>query len=109
MRHTQTEAPVTEEILTATLVVQVLGWKVAPDRFIKSGRKWMPRWRFAPFSRLEDAFQLLDQAASQYRLEGTQEGFNAEVRVGERTGRASGEQKARTITLAVARGIGLEV
>jgi len=98
----------TNERLTALLVDRVLGWKVCPDRFIKSGRSWIPRWRFEPLLRLEDAFLLLDKAASSYLLSVDEEGvFTAEVRVGDRLGRASGEPKARTISLAISLALGI--
>src|ERR1035438_3450285 len=99
-----------DDRLTETLVAQVLGWKVAPGRFIKSGRAWTPSWKFAPLTNLEHAFKLLDNAASSYRVAKNAGGsFDAEVRLGVRTGKASGQAKARTITLALARALGLEL
>ena len=50
---------VTIEDLTSILAVQVMKWGVAPDRFILEGRRWLPRWRFRPTERIEDAFRLL--------------------------------------------------
>lgn len=91
------------------LARQVMGWKVAPDRFVKSNRGWIPRWRFRPLTELADAFLLLDQAAHQYTLRHDGRTFTAEVRTDTSRGIASGEQKPRTITLAVARALGLEV
>jgi len=81
-----------------------------PDRFIKSGRSWIPRWRFKPLVRLEDAFLLLDRAGGTYVLSVGSDGvFTAEVRVGERIGKASGEPQARVITIALAAPLGLEL
>ena len=92
-----------DDRLTEKLAANVFGWKLAPDRFIKSGRSWIPRWRFSPLERLEDAFGLLERVATSYRLEVCDGGvFTVEVRVGSKIGKASGEPKARTITLAVA-------
>jgi hypothetical protein len=72
-------------------------------------RRWIPRWRFAPLTSLEHAFELLDHAASAYTLTtNSRGGFEAEVHVGTRIGRASGEPKARVITLALALALGLE-
>jgi hypothetical protein len=100
---------ISEEALTDALAERVMGWKATPDRFIKSGRSWLPKWRFAPLSRLDDAFQLLDRSGSTYKLEcGDGDLFRVEVRSGGRVGKASGDPKARAITLAVARSIGLE-
>jgi hypothetical protein len=101
---------ISEQALTDALAERVMGWKATPDRFIKSGRNWLPKWRFAPLSRLDDAFQLLDRACSTYKLERRDgDPFRAEVRVGGRVGKASGDPRARTITLAIARSLGLEV
>lgn len=99
----------TQERLTTVLAVQLLGWKVGPDRFIKTGRSWIPKWRFRPFDRLEDAFSLLDRTGGDYTLAVNASGvFTAEVRIGGRVGRASGDPKARTITLAICRALDLE-
>jgi hypothetical protein len=98
-----------DDRLTERLVAQVLGWKVAPGRFIKSDRAWTPSWKFAPLKNLEHAFELLDNAASSYRVAKNAGGnFDVEVRLGARTGKASGQPKARTITIALARALGLE-
>ena len=99
----------TNERLTDELALRVMGWKPAPDRFIKSGRSWIPRWRFRPFAELADAFRLLDHAADHYTLTRNGSTFAAEVQIGSCRGKAVGEQKARTITVAVARALRLEV
>ena len=99
-----------DDRLTDELARRVMGWKVTPDRFVTQGRSWLPKWRFAPLRRLEDAFQLLDHAASEYLL-ATVDGhpFTVEVRVHGRNGKASGELKARAITLALAYALGVEI
>lgn len=98
-----------DDRLTERLATQVLGWKTAPGRLIKPGRAWTPSWRFAPLTNLDHAFDLLDHAASAYTLTMNSGGsFEAEVRVGGRIGKASGEPKARTITIALAHALGLE-
>jgi hypothetical protein len=103
-------AAITDEVLTGELASRVMGWKTAPDRFVKGGRSWIPRWRFQPLVDLTDALKLLDQATHRYSLTCSgPRGFTAEVQVGTRRGKASGKHKARTITLAVARALGLEV
>jgi hypothetical protein len=99
-----------DDRLTEKLAAMVLGWKTAPGRFIKPDRGWTPRWHFAPLTKIEDAFLLLDRIAKHYTLTTDEgEGFRAEVYVGVRVGRASGERGARTVTLALARALGLEV
>ena len=59
----------TSEHLTAVLAERVMGSTVRRDRFMIGSRGWMPRWRFQPLERIEDAFALLDQSSSQYRIE----------------------------------------
>ena len=97
-----------DERLKEDLASHVMGWKVCPDRFIKSGRTWIPKWRFQPLQRLDDAFLLLDKVGGTYVLSlGAAGVFTAEVRIGERIGKRSGELKARTITLAVSDALGI--
>jgi hypothetical protein len=98
------------EQLPAALAQRVLGWTVAPERFLTGRRGWIPRWHFQPLKRVEDAFKLLDAAATGFTLtlSGDQV-FTALVRVGSNTGSATGESKAATITVALARAIGLDV
>ena len=99
-----------DDRLTDQLAFRVMGWKSAPDRFVKSGRSWIPRCGDSgPFERLADAFQLLDRAAAnKYTLQRNGRTFTAEIRSDAGLATASGELKARTITLAVARALGLE-
>jgi hypothetical protein len=96
--------------VTAELASRVLGWKVAADRFIKPGRSWTPRSRFKPFTRLEDAFLLLEHARSTWILSiRADRVFTAKVRVYGRVGQATGEPKARTITRALCQALAIEV
>ena len=102
---------VEEARLTEELVRTVLGWRSAPGRFLKDGRAWMSKWRFAPFERLEDALQLLDIAADHYSLTNDRrgQGFTVEITIGPNTIKSSGKLKARTIAHALARALGVEV
>jgi hypothetical protein len=98
-----------EERLVERLAVQVMGWRKAPGRYLKAGRTWIPSWRFAPLTTLEDAFKLLAASDSTYTLRaGTESVFEAEVHVRGCVGKAFGEPKARTITLALVRALGLD-
>ncbi len=97
------------EHITDVLAERLMGWKVCPDRFIKAGRSWIPKWRFSPLTRLEHAFELLAHLDGTYTLSSSGGLFRAEVHVGGRTGEASGAVIAATITLAVAKALGLEV
>jgi hypothetical protein len=100
----------TSEHLTAVLAETVMGWSVGPDRFMMGRRSWQPRWRFQPLTRIGDAFQLLDMVVGTFRLSTGADGvFTAQVYVGNRVGSASGEPKATSITLAVARAIGIDI
>jgi hypothetical protein len=95
--------------ITEELACKAMGWKPAPDRFFKSGRSWIPRWRFRPFEEIGDAFQSLDAVASGYTLVSNEgESFRAEVRVKGRVGQACGDSRARAIATATWRALGLE-
>ena len=94
---------------TDQLATRVMGWRTAPDRFIKSNRSWIPRWRFQPFAELADAFQILDRAARHYTLSYDGRTFTADVQTDTGRGVCSGEHKPKAITLALARALGLEV
>jgi hypothetical protein len=74
-------------------------------------RRWTPAWRFQPTKRLEDAFRLLDAAdPEEYSINFLRGGaFTVRVRISGTTGEASDTSKARAITHAVARALGLEV
>jgi hypothetical protein len=98
-----------DQRLTDDLAVHVLGWRLAPDRYITEGRSWIAQWRFRPLVELADAFRLLDQAADCYSLTRRGSTFTAEVRIKCHRGKAVGRQLARTITNAVASALGLEV
>jgi hypothetical protein len=100
---------VTDERLTDELAVRVMGWRLAPGRYIKTRRSWIPRWRFRPLTSLDDAFQLLDRAADRHmHTRDSDHRFAADVRMVGRTGKASEEGKARGITFAVARALQLD-
>src|SRR5437762_11910458 len=99
------------EDLTILLARCVMGWGVAPERFLVGKRRWIPRWRFQPTERLEDAFRLLEEAAPrQYTMGRDGQGaFWVQVQSGEETGRAQDPSKPRAITLAVARALKLQL
>ena len=101
----------TDDQLAAILADRVMRWTVGPDRFVVDGRRWLPRWRFQPASRLEDAFRLLERAAPEdYAMGAAENGaFWARVRVAGTTGEARESSQPRAIALAVARAIGLKV
>ena len=100
----------TTEQLTALLAERVMRWRVGPDRFLTGNRSWIPRWKFNPLERLEDAFRLLDHSgSSRYVISRTGNGFDVEVECDGRVGKATSDSKPRAITLAVARVLGIEV
>jgi len=100
---------VTDQRLTDELATRVLGWKPSSDRFVKPGRGWLPRWRFRPLEEITDALRLLDAATQHYILKSDGPTFTADVEINSRRGKASGRCKAKTISVAVARAMGLEV
>lgn len=101
----------TNEQLTAILAEHVMGWSVAPDRFLTGKRGWIPRWKFRPIECLTDAFRLLEAAKPrQYTLHYGENGlFTVRVQLGKAKGEARDLSKPRSISYAVARAAGLEV
>jgi uncharacterized protein YcbX len=96
--------------LTGLLAEQVMHWTVAPGRYLMANRRWMSEWRFQPMKKLEDAFRLLDAAdPEEYSISARRDAaFTVRVQIGGITGEASDTSKARAITYAVARSVGLE-
>ena len=110
MNSSRPNAAMAPDQLTAILAERVMLWGVAPGRFLLGARRWLPRWRFQPLVSLEDAFRLLDKIATDYTLTATADNtFTAVVYVADRIGSASGKSKATTITVVIARAIGLDV
>lgn len=96
--------------LTTVLAERVMGWRVGPERFILGGRQWITRSHFQPFSRIQDAFRLLQKAATAYSITKAPDGvLTATVRIGDLIGTASGRVEAATITLAIARATGVDL
>ena len=97
--------------LTAILAERVMGWPVGPDRFMMGNRGWMPRWRFQPAEKLEDAFRLLEEAAPQeYSIGGDDKGnVHVQVRIAGSAGEARGTSRPLVITYAIARAVGIDV
>lgn len=100
---------VNDDRLTDELVCRVMGWRVAPGRFIKSGRSWIPRWRFQPLRDLAAALDLLERAAERFCLTSDRGTFTAQVHIGDRCGTAAGGPTARTVTMAICRALGMEI
>jgi hypothetical protein len=103
-------SPTEDQRLTDQLAERVMGWRLAPGRYVKSGRTWMPQWRFQPVQRVEDALRLLQQAASEEYAMGAAEngGFWARVRIASTTGEARESSQARAMTFAIARAVGID-
>jgi hypothetical protein len=104
------EHGMTSEHFTQVLAKRVLGWSVAPDRFMIGGRRWLPSWGFQPATRLEDALRVLKGVALEEFVMGGAEsgGLWANVRVAD-TREASDLYKPRVITVAIARRLGIKV
>jgi len=100
----------THDQLTAILAERVMGWSVGPDRFMMGNRGWMPRWRFQPIDKLDDAFRLLQEAAPQaYSISGDDKGsIHVQVRINGAVGEAQETSMPGAVTYAVARAVGIE-
>ncbi len=96
--------------LTALLVERVMRWRVAPDRYLKSNRSWIPRSRFQPAQNLNHAFELLEQAQPEHFSMGSEKGgeFWVRVAISGALGEARQTSSAKAITIAVARALGLD-
>jgi len=99
------------EQLTTKLAELVMGWRVVGDRFLMGNRQWMPRWRFQPVKTIADAVRLLEKAAPEScAMDCDKSGvFHVQVRLAGKTGETRNKSKARAITYAIARAIGLEL
>ena len=97
--------------LTALLVKRVLHWSVAPDRFLTGNRGWVPRGRFRPTERIQDAFRLLLAAApAEYDMGGAKGKPSwVKVRIGTAPAEASAPSLPLAICLAIAQALGIEV
>jgi hypothetical protein len=79
----------TSEQLNGIFAERVMGWRITPDRILKGGRHWSPRWHFQPLRRLEHALLLLEKANGRYTVENAADGrFIACVTAGDRVGTA---------------------
>ena len=100
----------TDQRLTDELAERALGLRKAPGRYLGSDRSWIPESRFRPLTDVRDAIRVLDAVTSDYSLIRKPGGiFTATVRLAGRIGTAAGESRARAVSLAVARAMGLEV
>jgi hypothetical protein len=99
-----------DERLTDELAIRIMGWRLAPGRYIKPGRSWIPRSKFRPLVDVRDALRLVDAVTHDYSLVAAPEStFTARVCVAGRTGKAVGEPKARAICLALARALEIQM
>jgi hypothetical protein len=100
----------TNDQFTALLAERVMGWSVAPDRFLTGKRGWIPRWKFRPTECLADAFRLLEAAKPrQYTMHCGEDGlFTVQIQLGKAKGDACDSSKPRSISYAIARAVGLE-
>ena len=99
------------EQLTVILAQRVMGWRVGPDRFLMDKRQWLPRWRFQPLDRLQDAMRLLEVAApKQCMITADGDGLvSVRVHIAGKTGESRERSKPRAIVLAVARALQIDV
>lgn len=101
----------TDETLTSLLAERVLGWGTGPDRFQTGKRGWIPRWRFQPVMRLADAVRLLEAAAPEEQIisSSAPNAFWVRVCIRGVNGEARETSRARAITYAVARAVGIGI
>jgi hypothetical protein len=96
----------TDPAHTDWLARQVLHWRVGPDRFLIGARSWIPKWRFCPTRKIEDAVRLLHAADPRcYTVKFRNGLFRVQVELKHGVGRASGDSLPRTIVLAIERAL----
>jgi hypothetical protein len=100
----------TSERLTSILAERVMGWRVGPDRFQMGNRAWLPRPRFRPTERIQDAFRVLLAAEpSEYTMAGGSGRSSwARLRIDGAFGEASSSSMPTAISLAIARALGIQ-
>jgi hypothetical protein len=93
--------------LTILLVERVMGWRVGPERFWMSGRRWLARWRFQPTEKIEDALRLLKKAKPQkYSIEGDALGnIRVKVQIADTLGEACATSMALAVCQAIAKAM----
>jgi hypothetical protein len=100
---------VTATQLEARLAERLLGWRTAPDRFLVGQRRWIPRWRFQPLRRMEQALELLQKAGARFTVTNADDGTAiAEVTVAGNVETASATSVSAAITLALSRAMGID-
>lgn len=100
------------ELLTAILVEKIMGWRVCPDRFLTRDRQWLPRHKFQPTKKLDNAFKLLNAAEPlEYTLGGTNRTGDcwARVKLNGTAGEATSRSMPMAICLAIARALSIDV
>ena len=107
--HPPNQVQPSSERLADLLAERVMGWAVRPDRYQLQGRKWIPRWRFQPDRKLDHAFDLLDRAKPTKYSMGSEADcdFWVRVTIGRKTIEVRDKIRARAISLAIAKALGL--
>jgi hypothetical protein len=96
--------------LNIELAEKVMGWRLAPDRYLTGGRSWKPHSQFRPTERINDSFTLLDAAGVQELiLRPANQLWSAQVCVHGIVGKAQGVSRPEAISLAVAAAVGIAV
>ena len=97
--------------LIAMLATRVLHWRIAPGRYLKEDRRWLPAWRFQPTVKIGDAFQLLEAASiEKYKIRAERKGmYVVTVTTSRAAGKGCEASLPLAISLAVARAHGIKV
>lgn len=84
-----------------------MGWRIAPDRYLKAAGGWIPRSRFKPLVDIRDAFRVLDVISTQYFIRSETGRYTVEVHTPACVARATSASKARAIALAAGQALGI--
>lgn len=101
----------TANVLAGLLAEQIMGWRVAPDRFLLGERQWKPRHYFQPTKRTADAFRLLEaSSAERYTISRRDhDSCSAQIQIKGVVGEANEASEALAISIAIARAIGIKL
>jgi hypothetical protein len=89
-------------------VAALLAKQMSVGCLLLGSRQWITMAHFQLFDRVQDAFRLIQKAASGFSVTKTPSGvFTAIVQVGDRAGTACGRAEAAAISLVTARAIGV--
>jgi hypothetical protein len=93
------------------LAEHIFYWRVSPNRFLTGNRCWLPRWKFQPTTKLNDALRVLEGLEPQeFSISADRkDGYCAKVTIADRVIYGRDKSKPMAICRAVAAVLGIDV